>query len=193
MVRPRFTFVASFAAAVLLVLAACISSDVDGSSSISQGSSPASEPPWGLDAAPLPETETDVSAVLAAMPTELDGMTGTIQGNEIDYGDSGMGEIAGSMETFLRVMTLGGEDFGTGAPFIEAIVQSGGIQVEGQELDPQAALVYVAGTTPAGEVDYASIMWANPDSRYVLLIQATSPEQRAALIEAYVDAATTLG
>lgn len=148
------------------------------------------EPPLGLGSAPVPESQEDIDSILEAMPVELDGLVGTVSGNEVSYGEGGMGEVSGSMETFLRVMTVGGEEYGTGARFVEAIVEAGGIEIEEQELDPAAPLVYVAGVTPAGEVEYASVMWADPASPYVLLIQGTSEEQRAALIGAYVNAAS---
>jgi len=185
------------AVALLLAVLALIgagSCTSDGGDPATTGASVSDQPPWGLETAPVPTSEEEIDAVLAAMPTELDGLTGTIGGNEIGYGEGGMGEVSGSMETFLRVMTIGGEEFGAGAPFIEAIVQAGGIEIEAQELDPDAPIVYMAGVTPAGESEYASVMWAEPSSTYVLLIQGTSTEQRAALVAAYeAAAASTLG
>jgi len=173
---------------LLLVVPAC-SSDGDGSASAD--GAPATEPPWGLDETPVPTSQEEIDEVLGAMPTDLDGLTGAVGGNEIGYGAGGMGEVAGSMETFLRIMTIGGEEYGQGASFIGAIVQGGGIEVEGQELDPEAPIVYLAGLTPAGDITYASMMWAEPASPFVLLIQGTSPEQREMLIAAYEQAAAT--
>lgn len=185
--RPRLV---ALVLAVLALIGAgsCTSDEGDPATT---GSSVSDQPPWGLGAAPVPTSEEEIDAVLAAMPTELDGLTGTVGGNEIGYGEGGMGEVSGSMETFLRVMTIGGEEFGSGASFIEAIVQAGGIEIEGQDLDPDAPIVYVAGVTPAGETEYASVMWAEPSSSYVLLIQGTSTEQRAALVAAYEAAAAS--
>jgi hypothetical protein len=53
--------------------------------------------------------------------------------------------------------------------------------------------VYVAGSTPANGTTYHSVMWAGPDSRYVMLIQATSEEQRQVLVRAFPAAAASLG
>jgi len=176
----------------LLAGSACTSSDGDPSTPERTTASVSDQPPWGLAATPVPTNQEEIDAVLAAMPTEVDGLMGTVGGNEIGYGEGGMGEVAGSMETFLRIMTIGGEEYGEGAAFIEAIIQGGGIEIEGQELDPEAPIVYVAGLTPTGEVTYASVMWAEPAAPYVLLIQGTSPEQRAALVAAYEDAAASV-
>lgn len=148
--------------------------------------------PWGLEAVPLPDSERAVKSLLASMPAEIEGLPRQpIVGSEVDYGDRGMGRMAGSMEVFLRVMTLGGPgtQFGTGAPFVRAMVDSGGIGSESKNLDPNAPLVYAAGTTPAGDTTYYSAMWAAPDSRYVFLVQATSEGQRLALVEAFTEAA----
>lgn len=175
---------------LLLIVPAC-SSDGGGSGSPDASSTTPMEPPWGLDEIQVPTSQEEIDAVLAAMPTELDGLTGAAGGNEIGYGEGGMGEVAGSMETFLRIMTIGGEGYGEGASFISAIVQGGGIEIEGQELDPDAPIVYLAGLTPTGDITYASMMWAEPASSYVLLIQGTSPEQREMLIAAYEQAAET--
>jgi hypothetical protein len=173
----------------LLVLAAACTSD--GETPSASPSSSALGPPWGLLSTPVPGSQEEIDAVIAAMPDEVEGLTATAQGNEIAYGESGMGEVSGSMETFLRIMTIGGDEFGQGAPFIEAIAETGGLEVEGQDLDPDASIVFLAGLTPAGDVTYASVMWADPSAPYVLLIQGTSPEQRAALVAAYEQAAAT--
>jgi hypothetical protein len=175
----------------LLAATACSSSDGDASTPATTTASVSDQPPWGLDATPVPTSQEEMDAVLAAMPTQLDGLTGAVGGNEIGYGEGGMGEVAGSMETFLRIMTIGGQEYGEGASFIEAIIQGGGIEIEAQELDPEAPIVYVAGLTPTGDVTYASVMWADPAAPYVLLIQGTSPQQRDALVAAYEDAAAT--
>jgi hypothetical protein len=180
-------------AATAISIVACTSSSPSGDTSPQPAASPTRAAPWGLDATLVPESEAEIDAVLAAMPPEIDGVPGEVQGNEIDYGDRGMGEMAGSMETFLRVMTLGGEEYGTGAAFVGAIVQNGGIDIEAQELGADAPLVYVAGSTPAGGSTYFSVMWAAPDAPYVMLIQATSDAQRLALVRAFQDAAASLG
>lgn len=190
--NARRTLVAPLLALLTLVGAASCTSDEDAPATT--GGVASDQPPWGLETTPVPASQAEIDAVLGAMPTELDGLSGVVAGNEIGYGDGGMGEVSGSMETFLRVMTIGGEDFGEGAPFIDAIVQAGGIEIEAQDLDPDAQVVYVAGTTPTGGVEYASVMWAEPTAPYVLLIQGTSPEQRAVLVAAYqAAAASTLG
>lgn len=152
--------------------------------------------PWGLEDVQLPDSERAVKAMLAAMPAEIEGLSRQpIVGSEVDYGDSGMGGMAGSMEVFLRVMTLGGPgtDYGTGAPFVRAMVDSGGIGSESKNLDAKAPMVYAAGAMPAGDTTYYSMMWAAPDSRFVFLVQATSESQRAALIEAFTRATTATG
>lgn len=85
-----------------------------------------------------------MQAMLAAMPAELDGLPRQpIVGSEVDYGDSGMGAMPGSMEVFLRVMALGGPgtEYGPGAPFVQAMVSSGGVGAESKDLDPGASLV----------------------------------------------------
>lgn len=179
---------------LLAIVVAVVASSPACTADVAPTTTATGVPPWGLATAPLPGSQADIEALLGAMPTELDGLTRTSGGNEVGYGEGGMGEVSGSMETFLRVMTIGGEEFGAGAPFIEAIVEAGGIEIEAQELDPDAPVVYMAGVTPAGGSEYASVMWAEPSSTYVLLIQGTSTEQRAALVAAYeAAAASTLG
>lgn len=173
----------------LLVFAAACTSD--GTTPVASPSSASDGPPWGLLSAPVPDSQEEIDAVIAAMPGELDGLTATAEGNEVAYGESGMGEVSGAMETFLRIMTIGGDEFGQGASFIEAIAETGGLEIEGQDLDPDAPIVYLAGLTPAGDVTYASVMWADPSAPYVLLIQGTSPEQRASLVAAYERAAAS--
>jgi hypothetical protein len=178
--------------ATAIGIVACTSTPTSGGTS-KPAASPTGVAPWGLDATPLPESEAEIDAVLSAMPAEIDGLPGEVQGNEIDYGERGMGEMAGSMETFMRVMTLGGQEYGTGAAFVGAIAQNGGIDIEAQELAADAPLVYVAGSTPASGTTYFSVMWAAPDARHVMLIQAVSDAQRLALVRAFQAAAASIG
>jgi hypothetical protein len=149
--------------------------------------------PWGLDPAALPLTEKQVEELLDAMPDTLQGLTAVRTGNEVGYGNTGMGELAGSMEVFLRAMDLGGRgDYGTGAPFIQAMADTGGVGSGASQLDPAAPLVFAVGSTP-GATTYYSAMWAVPDSRYVFLVQATSEEERLALVEAFKAASSIPG
>jgi hypothetical protein len=152
----------------------------------------ASDAPWGLEAVALPSSGSDVRALLEAMPAQLDGLAKQpVTGGEAAYGDTGMGQMAGSMETFLRVMDLGGSsdnEYGTGGPFVEAMVRSGDIGNGGSATDADAGLVWAAGRA-SGSKDYYTVMWASPDSRYVFLAQGTSEAQRLALIDAFKSAA----
>jgi hypothetical protein len=178
------------AGALLLALApACTGTDGGGTPT----SATVATPPWGVDPATLPTSDDEVEAVLASMPEQVAGLAKQPQtGNEVGYGDTGMGEMAGSMEVFLRVMDLGGENaYGTGAPFLEAMVDTGDTGGEAAQLDPDGDLVYAAGTTTVGDVRYATAMWAAPDSRYVFLVQGTTEDERAALIAAFNDAAAS--
>jgi hypothetical protein len=179
------------AGALLLAFApACTGSEGGGVPTSATASVTVAEPPWGVDPATLPTSSDEVEAVLASMPARVAGLTKQPPtGNEVGYGDTGMGEMAGSMEVFLRVMDLGGKSaYGTGAPFLEAMVDTGDTGGEAAQLDADGDLVYAAGTTTVGHVDYATAMWAAPDSRYVFLVQGTTEDERAALIAAFNDA-----
>jgi hypothetical protein len=177
-------------ALVLAFAPACTGSEVGGTPASDTVAATVAEPPWGVDPATLPTSDDEIEAVLTSMPEQVAGLTKQPPtGNEVGYGDTGMGEMAGSMEVFLRVMDLGGKNaYGTGAPFLEAMVDTGDTGGEVAQLDPDGDLVYAAGTTAAGDVDYTTAMWAAPDSRYVFLVQGTTQDERAALIAAFNDA-----
>jgi hypothetical protein len=185
-------------AALVVALTAAVLTGCSGSSSpvatTAAASTTASEPPpWGLDAVALPSTQREIEALLEAMPAEVAGLPKQpVSANEAAYGDAGMGQMSGSMETFLRVMDLGGSagnEYGTAAPFIGALVDNGDIGNEGASLETDGPIVWAAGHT-AGSTDYYSVMWGEPDSRYVFLIEGTSEAERLALIEAFTAAAT---
>lgn len=132
-----------------------------------------SDPPWGLDQVTLP---SDQQAFLDA------------------YGDdhavtmTGLGEAAATEG--LPYTALG---------YLEMLAASGEIEIEDRALDPQADLVYVAGTgtevsgATGEETTVWIAAWGEPDSEWMFSASGDSREELAAAVEAFVDAVGSSG
>jgi hypothetical protein len=181
--RARFISVA-----VVLLLAAC-------------GRAGASDPPWGLDSVTQPSDQASVDRVLAAMPDAVAGMkrAAPIDLRLVSYGQ-------GNTLT-VRVLQLGESATGEGLPttaggFLQGLVDPAGeVEVEAQHLDASSDLVYVvcivtesfAGGGSQHEARRYAIAWGAPDSEWLFTAVADSPENRVALVEAFVNAARSIG
>lgn len=159
------------------------------------------EPPWGLDAIDQPSDETSITQVLTAMPDEVAGRqrAGSNDPLGVGYGQ----------ESGLRVRALrsgeaaAAEGFpATAVGFLQGLADSGdAVEVEAQALDPTGDLVYVVCTTTESFVRGGSrhetktydVAWGEPDSEWVFSAVADSPENRIALVEAFGDAARSIG
>lgn len=180
-----------------VVLLLAVGSAACGSNPDRSPGAPVDEPPWGLDRIDLPDDAASVEAVLAAMPERVAGL-GRLEGgpNEADYeGDADIHviQLTGPTENMratnvleaLRLLSQAGE--------------VGEIEVEQEQLDEDARLVYVIANATAGSEYQGSVRnvrrvyvvsWGAPDSEFLFGAKANSSEARKALVQAFVEASS---
>ena len=145
--------------------------------------------PLGLDTVTFPDDRGTARALLEALPEDVAGLPRS-------EGDLGQGLIVHYGEgnaTYLAARPLEGlssdPDAGPADVFSE-IVESDTIGIEQEERSEDARVVYVFGSTIAeGRNSYVAT-WADPDGEWVFSVQAFTPEEREALIQAFVAAAS---
>ena len=152
------------------------------------GGEPAEPAPLGLDTVTLPADRAAVRALLESLPSEIRGLPR----REGDPGERLLVRYGAGNATYLAARPLQGlssdPDAGPADVFSE-IVESETIGIEQEERSEDARVVYVFGTTvEEGRNSYVA-SWADPDGEWVFAVQAFTPEERAALIEAFVEAA----
>jgi hypothetical protein len=138
--------------------------------------------PHGLSALPMPETEADIRAVLAAMPGEIDGNP---RGTRPDY------DLILSYGEANSIVALPME--GATASLAEDLARfelEDGAVVEGSGLSPSSSLVWVQGSFRDG--DGAAVVfimvWGEPDGDWAFNVSAESAEIRDAIVAAFVTA-----
>lgn len=186
------------AAGILLVLAiggtACSSDEpqTPPSGPTVQTGSPSSEPPWGLDTAPMPDDAQAVQATFEAFPKTLDGLDrAEVTATEVFYGDG---------STFVRAIDLAqaqAEGFPSTAPaYLGLLASSGEIEVQAKETNPNAGFVYLVSTNTAQDSPDAEpretfdAAWGAAGGGWLFVASATTAEEREALAGAFLDAAS---
>ncbi|OGO52133.1 MAG: hypothetical protein A2148_12545 [Chloroflexi bacterium RBG_16_68_14] len=80
----------------------------------------------------------------------------------------------------------------TFADLLSGLAESGEVEVEAQQLQPQGPLLYLTGTsTGDGDLFYFA-SWAAPDGAWLFNASAETPEMRAALVTAFVEAVQSM-
>jgi len=163
------------------------------------GEERAQGPPWGLDSIVLPADAESVVAVLEGLPAEVGGLArspdaGTplspdvlLASERVDVGYGGARARAGVGVVSLEATRAFAEDPElTPADFLKMLAESGEVDVEAQQLDPDGALLYVASTgTGDGQAGY-NVAWAAPEGAWFFTASADTPDVRAALVAAFV-------
>lgn len=170
-----------------VVSGGCGSDEADQATSDSGAGEAADEPttegaPFGIESMDLPDTEAEVAALFEAMPAEIEGQP--------RLEDSGLFARYGGE---LNVVSAGlASDFDTGAVMasLSSFEDETDAEIEDNELDPDAAVVWMFGTFQdqggAGQVHVA--IWGEPDGEWLFAVNAETPEMREALVRAFVDA-----
>ena len=191
------------AAAALLFLAiagtACSSDEptpsatgVTPTGSSGQTGTPSSEPPWGLNTIDMPDDAQSVQATLEAFPKTLYGLhRGEVTATEVPYGDG---------SAYVRAIDLAqaaSEGFPSTAPaYLGLLASSGEVEVEEKETNPNAGFVYLVSTNTAQDSPDAEARttfdaaWGAAGGAWLFVASATSAEQREALANAFLDAAS---
>lgn len=173
---------------LLTVLAAC-----GGGEEKAQG------PPRGLDSIVLPADAESVVAVLEGLPADVGGLARSpaaatplspdvlLASERVDVGYGGTGARAGIGVVSLDATRAFAEDPElTLADFLKTLAESGDVEVEAQQLDPDVALLYVAYTgTSDGQAGY-NVAWGAPDGLWFFTASADTPDMRAALLAVFV-------
>jgi len=144
--------------------------------------------PLGLGTVALPDERAAVRSLLESLPTNVGGLPR----REGDPGEGLLVRYGAGNATYLAARPLEGlssnPDAGPADVFTE-IVESEAIGIEHEERSEDARVVYVFGSTvEEGRNSYVA-SWADPGGKWVFAVQAFTPEERAALIEAFVAAA----
>lgn len=144
------------------------------------------DPPWGLDSVDLPDDVDSIERVFAAMPDDVAGLARLDAGpNEADYeGDA-----------LVTVMQLGTPTENVSATnaleFLRRLSEAGKVgEVEMEQERLDGPLVYtIYDTTGNGRHVYL-ISWGAPGSEFLFGVKAESPEDRMALVQAFVEASS---
>lgn len=141
-------------------------------------------PPWGLDAIGLPDDVASVEAVFATMPDHVAGLDRVeARPNMADYeGDA--------LVTVMRLGTPTEDMTATTAleelRLLSQAAKAGEIEMEVEELE--GALVYIVFNTLGNGRHVYLASWGAPDSEFVFGVKAASPDERTALVQAFVEA-----
>ena len=193
----RVRYAAAAAVVVLAIGGAACSSDEptpSATGTIPTGSTaqPSSEPPWGLDTIDMPDDAQGVLVTMQAFPETLDGLDrAEVTTTEVYYG-------AG--KTFVRAIDLTqahSEGFPSNVPaYLDLLADSGEVQVEDKETNPNAGFVYLVSTNTAQDSPDAEprttfdAAWGAAGGEWLFVASATSAEQREALANAFLNAAS---
>lgn len=131
----------------------------------------------------LPDDAASVEAVLAAMPERVAGLARLeVSPNEVDY----------EGDTTVRVINLRGPDPQATSvlEFAGRLSESGEVEVEQEQLDEDARLVYVVCNSSADGRRVYCVSWGGPESEWLFAAKADSPEARKALVQAFVEASS---
>lgn len=150
------------------------------------------DPPWGLDTVDLPDDADAIAEVFAAMPAEVDGVPLEIADPEV---------VGYGADERLRLRVLGLADIRefsgstdmTVTDFLSVLVDSGELETAESELDDSKPLVWVASTGRVNGGLSHDAAWAGPDGEWLFTASADSPEARAELIHAFINAVQTKG
>lgn len=177
--------------AVGLVTTACGNTDAD---------TPAGDPPWCLVEAALPVDREDVEAVLDALPESIDGDARRLQISderlEVLYDEPLEGMPSIQVISVDAVEVAFGQTF-TAFELLEIMLEAGveevdpgGVYGEMDEvaMDPEADLVWATGWTIELDTRAPSMVFADPDGRWIYNILAASDASRFELVETFCNA-----
>ena len=165
---------------------------VTASGSSGPAGSPSPEPPWGLNTIDMPDDAQAVQTTFEAFPEELGDLSqADVSPTEVSYDDG---------STFVRAIDLEqakAEGFPATAPaYLGLLASSGEVEVQEKETNPNAGFVYLVSTNTAQDSAGADprttfdAAWGAPGGAWLFVASATSAEEREALANAFVDAAS---
>ena len=147
--------------------------------------------PWGLDNIVMPDTQEAVESALAALPSELDGMSrknvaGRFEGAlGVEYGSATLTIRATPLES---VSTQIGTEL-TALEWLELMASGMEGDVEGVALEADAPLAWIASAEEADNETAFLAVWCNPEGLWYFDVVAASPETRLELIHNFIAAA----
>src|SRR5262245_55600294 len=132
----------------------------------------------------MPDDAQAVLSTLEAFPETLGGLDrAESTPTEVYYGDG---------DTYVRAIDLTAahnEGFPQTVPaYLDLLANSGEVKVEDQQTDPSAAFVYLVDTNTAPRPTFDAA-WGGSDGTGLFVASASSAEERAALANAFRDAA----
>ena len=175
---------AAFIGALAVSLTSCSKAPVDA--------------PFGLESIQMPEGSDQVAAVLADLPSTLQGL----EANAPEGAGPRWTRTYGS-DADLAIAAVdwsaGGGDFmpQTAGEFLPRFVESGEIDIAESDLEGEP--LWLIGENhelnEQGDVlrTFWTMWWGAPDSGWVFAVNAPSEEDGIALVEAFVEAASSSG
>lgn len=167
------------------------------------------EPPWCLDDVELPADETAIEGAFAAMPEEIDGkpkeLTTDGSGLGVSYEEAIEGTpsmMAIDLSPLEQAMPEGEEM--NGLRYMEIAlevgqeeVDPGGVTgtIDQSSIDPSAGLVWAigstieVGTSPDSDVVAPSMIFADPEGKWVFNVTASTDDMLVEIVNAFCDAA----
>lgn len=187
----------------MVLLSALVAASVGGCGDDDDGA--AGEPPWCLSGVRLPDDAETVEATLAALPAEFNShqqeLVSSPERIEVYYDEplEGMPSLqAVSVDALEQAFPQAGElsAFEALEIMLEAGIEPvdpGGITGEMDEvfLEPDAGLVWATGDTieraetPEDDIRAPSMVFADPDGRWIFTALAATEELRVELVEAF--------
>lgn len=143
------------------------------------------DPPWGLDAVDMPNTQAEGIAAFEALPA--------IEGRQPALSMMGKDDFSPTATYFQS------EKGGFGVE-IQAFSDDNpqdsvspdlmeGWNIEGFAVDPDSELIWVAaGPAPEDEFDVFALLWADPDGSFRFFALADTADSRTKLVHAFVEA-----
>jgi hypothetical protein len=115
------------------------------------------------------------------LPLEVAGLRRTREDPlEVSYG--------AAREVSFQALRADDVDAPSAVRWLDGLANSGEVQVEESALDPEGEFVYVVATGTQDSAPAYLAAWGSPHSVWVFGVNAHTPELRAALAEAFVEA-----
>ena len=162
------------------------------------------EPPWSIETIELPDDPETITAVFAAMPSEVDGVPLEIVESDVSFPavsyQNGEGRsLRLSALSIAELREFAGEDMTT-QEFLAGIADSGEIEDVESNLESsldEPGLVWMAGSSPltidgTTTTQYVAT-WTRVDGAWMFTVVADTPEGLTALVHAFIEATRAAG
>ena len=161
------------------------------------------EPPWSIETIELPDDPETITAVFAAMPSEVDGVPLEIVESDVLFPAVSYrnGEGRSLRLSALSITTLRefGEDMTT-QEFLAGLAKGGEIEDVESNLESssgETGLVWMTGSSPLtieGTTTTESVAtWTRVDGAWMFNVAADTPQGLTALVHAFIEATRAAG